>query len=124
MKRGRSTCNPTKEESARIVAAKEGPCMACLSRAMRGDMEWSFIVHGCDYHHTKSGNIRRGHMAGFALCTWHHRGHPAMFWSHDRTRQVYGPSLMDGSKLFRDAYGTDDELIVLQTAHVNLPRAA
>lgn len=122
MKTGRSTCNPTKGEAARIVTAKEGPCMACLSRAMRGDMAWSFIVHGCDYHHTKSGNIRRGHMAGFALCTWHHRGHPV--WSHERSRKTYGPSLMDGSKLFRDAYGTDDELIVLQTAHVNLPRAA
>jgi hypothetical protein len=26
----------------------------------------------------------------------------------------FGPSLMDGSKLFREAYGTDSELLALQ----------
>lgn len=29
-------------------------------------------------------------------------------------RSLYGPSLMDGSKRFREAYGTDDELLALQ----------
>ena len=29
MKRGRSTGKPTREEEARIVACKSGPCVAC-----------------------------------------------------------------------------------------------
>ena len=30
-------------------------------------------------------------------------------------RAHFGPSLMDGSRLFHDTYGSDDELIALQT---------
>lgn len=124
MRLGRSTGKPTQAEAVRIVAAKEGPCMACLARALRGDMDWSFIVHGCDYNHTKSGNIRRGHMAGFALCKWHHQRHPV--WSFEHTTKVYGPSLLDGSRLFHETYGSDDELIALQTQWIDQkpPRAA
>lgn len=70
---------------------------------------------GCDYHHTKSGNIRRGHDKGFALCIWHHRGmHPEHYRAKEM-RAHYGPSLMDGGKAFREAYGDDDSLIELQT---------
>lgn len=115
MKRGRSTGKPTKAEAARIVAAKEGPCMACY---LRFDGDPDRMIHGCDYHHTKSGNIRRGHEQGFALCVWHHRGLP-ISGSVTATRQAYGPSLMDGGKLFRDTYGDDDSLIELQTQIIN-----
>lgn len=34
--------------------------------------------------------------------------------THAEMRAWYGPSLMDGSRLFRDTYGTDDELIARQ----------
>ncbi|UXB21938.1 hypothetical protein K7566_09630 [Stenotrophomonas maltophilia] len=30
-------------------------------------------------------------------------------------RQIYGPSLMDGSRTFHETYGSDDELIANQT---------
>lgn len=116
MKRGKSTGKPTKEEAARIVAAKEGPCMACeiwfFQHAKRCDGE------GCDYNHAKSGNIRRGHLYGYALCPWHHRGVPAEGFSAAGMRVTFGPSLMDGSRRFHLAYGSDDDLIESQTATI------
>lgn len=108
MKRGRSTGKPTAEEAAWIVAVKEGPCLACLIRS--GER-----MIGCDAHHLLSGGIRIGHLATIGLCVWHHRGMPIMDGhGADVCRKVFGPSLMDGSKLFRDAYGTDDELLQMQ----------
>lgn len=115
MRRGRSTGTPTKDEAARIEAAKVGPCIACLVRAEEGDMPADLIVYGCDYHHAKSGNIRVGHAAGFAMCLWHHRGHPWGQWTTKQLREFYGPSLMDGSALFRRTYGPDSFLILRQT---------
>lgn len=114
MKRGRSTGKPTKAEAARIVASKEGRCVACYIRASQGLMNHDYVVVGCDYNHTKSGNIRRGHMFGYALCVYHHRKHPLVFDSLRATAAIYGPSLMDGSALFHCVYGSDDELIALQ----------
>lgn len=104
MKRGRSTTTPTAEESAWLVAVKEGPCLACL--IFTGNR-----YHGCDAHHLLSGGVRIGHLATIGLCAWHHRGIHPVRWD---MREEYGPSLMDGSKLFRAAYGTDAELLALQ----------
>lgn len=114
MKRGRSTGKPTKAEADRIVQSKEGPCIACMVRAVSGLMSPEDVVVGCDYNHAKSGNIRRGHIDGYALCIYHHRRHPI-----HGGREKYGPSLMDGSRLFHDTYGSDDELIEMQTTMNN-----
>lgn len=111
MRKGRSTGKPNKAEAARIVAAKEGPCIACYSW-FGGNID--MCLWGCDYHHTKSGNVRRGHANGFGMCLWHHRG-IAFNGDAKATRTAYGPSLMDGSRLFHETYGSDDELIELQT---------
>lgn len=119
MKRGRSTGAPTKAEVARIVAAKDGPCIPCLSWAIQGNMRVDDVVIGGDYDHKKSGNIRRGHMQGFCSCLWHHRRDPCGV-SFDSITIYLGPSLLDGSKLFRESYGTDDELIELQTLVIEL----
>lgn len=108
-----STGKPNKEESARIVAAKEGPCMACF--VVSRDEGLCPTELGNDYHHTLSGGRRRGHMHGFSLCLWHHRGVPIDGALPSYMRFYHGPSLMDGSKPFREAYGTDQELIDLQT---------
>lgn len=115
MKRGRSTGAPTQAEAARIVACKEGPCIACKVRHEAGHSPngWS-PLYGCDYHHMKSGNIRRGHMEGIGLCAWHHRGVPDFDFTAPEMRRLAGPSLMDGSRLFRDTYGSDDELLAIQ----------
>jgi hypothetical protein len=106
VKRGLSTGKPTKSEADRIVAAKEGPCVACFRLLVPAQ-------YGNDYHHLKSGNIRRGHRYGIALCGWHHRGLTGEN-SHEYMRHALGPSLMDGSRLFHETYGSDDELLALQ----------
>jgi len=51
---------------------------------------------------------------GFRLCQWHASAitDPGETWP--RMRMIYGPSLMCGSKTFRAAYGTDEELLELQ----------
>lgn len=113
MKRGRSTGTPTKEEAAYIVACKEGPCMACDVLRERGQSVGCDGL-GCDFHHMKSGNIRRGHMFGVGLDTWHHRGHPLPGYTAKQMREQYGPSLMDGGKAFTAAFGSDEELLQRQ----------
>lgn len=99
----------TKEEIARFDAIKHGPCLACLQRGI--DLSGQGLV---EVHHLLSGGRRIGHMATIGLCVWSHRGQ--IFWgqSHAEMREQYGPSLMDGSKLFRDAFGTDAELLNMQ----------
>lgn len=112
MRRGRSTGKPTKREEARIVACKEGVCIACHVWTITHP--WHRPVYGCDYHHLKSGNIRRGHRYGIGLCEWHHRGIPFAGMLPGHVGIVYGPSLMDGSRKFHNTYGSDDMLLEIQ----------
>lgn len=114
---------PTKEEGARIELAKAGPCMACLALVQQQLLEPSLVVYGCDYNHAKSGNVRRGHAFGYALCKWHHMRYPMEGNTFATMRQIYGPSLLDGSRTFHETYGSDDELIAYQT-YINELRAA
>lgn len=103
------TGKPAKRESEYIERCKTGPCVACHVLGY----QWAQSGQN-DFHHMKSGNIRRGHMFGVGLCIWHHRGHPVDGWDAGRTRGWLGPSLMDGSRLFHLTYGSDDDLIALQ----------
>lgn len=110
-----STRKPTAAESAYINACKEGPCVACVAWQRSGKAPFDFRPWvGCDFHHMKSGNVRRGHMYGVGLCGWHHR--QLLDWGSDHAemREFYGPSLMDGSRLFHEIYGSDDALLQLQ----------
>ena len=88
--------------------------MACMVRHERWGMSAWRIQFGGDYHHLKSGNIRRGHRYGINLCGWHHVRQPIAGMSHAETANKYGPSLMDGSRLFHAEYGSDDELLKMQ----------
>lgn len=115
---------PTKEEASRIEQAKVGPCMACLALASQHLLAAWQVVYGCDYNHAKSGNIRRGHAFGFALCKWHHMRVPMEGKTFGRMREIYGPSLLDGSRVFHETYGSDDELIAQQTYINELRKAA
>ncbi|WP_258190336.1 MULTISPECIES: Ref family recombination enhancement nuclease [unclassified Stenotrophomonas] len=54
-------------------------------------------------------------MLGYALCKWHHVRHPMEGNTFATMRQIYGPSLLDGSRTFHETYGSDDELIANQT---------
>lgn len=113
MKKGRSTGMPTRDEAARIVAVKElGACMAC--EVLRGVGLSGSDVEGVDYHHMKSGNIRRGHMFGVGLCTWHHRRYPFEGMTCKEMVVLFGPSLLDGGKAFAGVFGNDEELLERQ----------
>lgn len=96
-----------------VMEAKTGPCVACYVRWQQGLLAEERISYVNDYNHTKSGNIRRQHSDGYALCRWHHMRQPGGC-THLFMATVYGPSLLDGSRLFHATYGTDDELIELQ----------
>ena len=112
MRKGRSTGKPTKAEDARIVACKEGRCIACI---IQQEKTGNYCDNdGCDYHHLKSGNIRRGHRFGIGLCGHHHRKIPIAGYRTTEMVCYFGPSLMDGSRAFREAYGSDDELLAMQ----------
>ena len=114
MRRGSSTGAPTKAQEARIVAIKEGPCMACMVLVERGLIQRFKADGPCDAHHLKSGNIRRGHDFTIGLCGWHHRQIVDWAHTHQDMREAYGPSLMDGSRKFREAFGSDDDLLERQ----------
>lgn len=105
----------TKVEVSRVLTAKECMCVACYVRAQEGLMPSEYIAVVSDYNHTKSGNIRRGHGKGYALCLWHHKRQIEVDgWTFAQMTEVFGVSLLDGSRLFHEAYGSDDDLILLQ----------
>lgn len=107
----------TASETARVMAAKfDHCCIPCLVWARLGRMPMEHVARVCQYDHAKSGNFRRGHDKGFASCLWHHLGRIEDGWTHARMRAYFGPSLMDGSRLFHETYGSDDELIARQRA--------
>lgn len=105
---------PTKAEGERIEQAKTCACIPCLVWASLGNMPMEDVAELSDYNHAKSGNIRRGHGKGYAGCLWHHRGRVEDGWTHQTMRAHFGPSLMDGSRLFHETYGDDDDLILIQ----------
>lgn len=85
-------------------------------------MPFEFVACNCDYNHTKSGNIRVGHDAGYAGCLWHHRGRTENHdtWPLARLRQIFGPSLAEGSRTFHETFGSDDELIARQSIELGM----
>lgn len=101
-------------EAARVVACKTTACVPCWAWAHAGHMPIADIATCCGYDHSVRGRIRRGHLFGFGSCDHHHQGIPGDGWTSAAMRAHFGPSLMDGSKAFARAYGTDDELITLQ----------
>ena len=104
----------TAEESAHVEEAKTTKCIPCLVWAEAGNMQLEDVATCAGYDHKKSGNIRRGHLFGFASCDWHHQKIKPDNWTFAGMTKRFGPSLMDGSKLFAETYGSDDELIQRQ----------
>lgn len=104
---------PTKAECARMGTIKRMQCLACRINGERGMP--SAYIEGCDAHHLLSGGRRIGHAATIALCPWHHRGvKPYDGMTDAQATEYFGPSLAHGSKPFREAYGTDGELLAMQ----------
>ncbi len=98
-----------KAEQARFDRLKQGGCMACIQRGI--DIAGQGLV---EVHHLLSGGRRIGHMATVGLCCWHHRACLYFAHNHADMRAEYGPSLAEGSRPFRDEFGTDTELLQMQ----------
>lgn len=119
---------PTRAELDHMGRCKAGPCIACLvgvsigliaaHNACRGGQ----AIDGHDlemmqFNHAKSGNLRRGHRAGYALCLWHHFGSQqlhALGLSKAEAYARWGPNLLDHGREFRATFGSDDDLIAAQ----------
>lgn len=129
---GPSKRRATAAELAHMRRVKEGVCICCLLRCAAGLLppQWVQVGHDgtgatywglLDAHHTKSGNLRRGHLFVLGLCRWHHAGNqaaPPEGWTNRMMRDRYGVSLNDGSALFHETYGSDDELLEVQRAYL------
>ncbi len=57
---------------------------------------------------------RRGDEFTICLSPWSHRGEPFGGLSEARCRELYGPSYAREPRLFRDTFGSDEELLELQ----------
>lgn len=102
-----STGKPTKAEKKRMDAIKAGNCVCCHMLGL--ESFWPEI------HHLLSGNKRRGHMFTVGLCSHHHRNTGFELYPHaDELRKRLGPSLANGSKPFREAFGDDNALLEYQ----------
>lgn len=109
----------TVAERAYVDACKWGNegaafCVACLIREEADDRPPFFVPQAAhEFHHFVRG-VRVGHLWGVGLCQHHHRGVPLDGWTSPAMRRHFGPSLMDGSKAFHAAYGSDAELLQRQ----------
>lgn len=119
---------PTRAELDHMGRCKAGPCIACLVGVAIGLIEPDHACRGgtavdghdlesMQYNHAKSGNLRRGHLDGYALCLWHHFGSQqlhALGVTAAEARARWGPSMLDEGRLFRETFGSDDDLIEAQ----------
>ena len=116
-----------KGETAHMLACKAGPCIPCLVGVSLGIIDPAHACRGgssddgelamMEFNHCKSGNMRRGHREGFAICTWHHHGSQQLHvlgMPAKEARARWGPSMFDQGRLFRETFGSDDDLIQAQ----------
>jgi hypothetical protein len=119
---------PTKGEWEWMGRCKAGPCIACLVGVSIGMIQPEHACRGGDaddglelpmmqFNHCKSGNLRRGHRHGYALCLWHHFGSQqlhALGMSYADALERWGWNLFDSANLFHATFGSDDDLIEAQ----------
>lgn len=103
-----STKAATDAEKKRFELIGEVKCIACrlfkISKPFPAEI-----------HHLLDGGVRIGHMETIGLCPWHHRGVPTSIgMSMVSCENLYGPSLVQGSKRFKEVYGSNDDLLKLQ----------
>jgi len=98
---------PTKSERKRWDLFREIGCVYC----------WLFLGHRgfeADVGHLLDGGVRRGHSETVPSCFYHHRGIlPTGCPDRATARRDLGPSLTDGSRPFRDRFGSDDRVLAL-----------
>lgn len=98
---------PTKAEAKRMQRIVEIGCIACMKvpfgTAMIGEV-----------HHLLDVGRRRGHAFTICLCGWHHRGAVPSDNPQKLMTYLHGCSLANGTRTFREEFGTDDELLQFQ----------
>lgn len=101
-----STGSRTKAQQRRFDRIKE---IGCIGAHMRG-LGWVYA----EVHHLISGNKRRGHDFTVGLSPWLHRGVVPEGYTRSSAESTFGPSLANGSKPFREAFGDDNALLEYQ----------
>lgn len=107
----------TKAGRAHMGQVRELQCIAC--ELEKCDQPNKTEAHHCNAG-GKAGNKRRGDEQTLPLCKWHHVGEPPMGMTASEAAFKFGPSLARASRSFRDAYGTDDELLAKVAARLNM----
>ena len=105
----------TKAEDAYMLAVKKAGCICCIAQGFRpsGDPESRPMVEA---HHLLSGGIRIGHHAIVGLCQYHHRDVLIVNgWDRATHRRELGPSLLSGSVAFHEHFGSDADLLAMQS---------
>ena len=109
LRQGRSTPRPTPAQERRFALIKDIGCLACRKRGI--------TEQGCEIHHQtldgKAGQRRLGHDFTVGLCCWHHRGGRPPGVTFAEMVRTFGPPLTR-SRLFREMFGSDAELLELQ----------
>lgn len=90
--------------SARSPIVRAMPCICCEKQQC--SQPWP-----TEEHHLLSGGRRRGDEYSIPACQWHHRAKTLPAIPLQTMTRLYGPSLAQGSKLFHERYGSDDELL-------------
>lgn len=88
--------------------------IGCVIARLRGH-GW---VYGERHHLLTTGlhgnGKRRGDEFTICLSPWSHRGQPFNGWSEGQCREMFGPSYAQEPTLFRETFGSDDELLEVQ----------
>ena len=107
---------PEEREHIRITKEHVG-CLPCLLDGWVGGH--------ADYHHIADGRKRAGHLHGYGMCLWHHRGerHPFQAGrSMSYLEEKFGPSFARTKKKFLAEYGSQTSLSATNTYAVSLWR--
>lgn len=95
---------PTRDEQRRMDLIRERGCVCCLMRLG--------VREACEIHHLVMPGKRYGHRFTVGLCQWHHRARSDSPAAHERA--LRGPALAEGSKPFREMFGSDAALLSYQ----------
>lgn len=105
----------TPEEKRHIYVSKH--MVSCLPCLMLG---WP--NRHADYHHVIDGNERYGHLVGFPMCLWHHRGMLDEFNTMTEAECIerMGPSFELHRKKFIAHFGSEEQLVARNNFAVDL----
>lgn len=96
----------TKAHLARRAAIHAGNCVAMEQLGI--DISGSGAVQ---WHHVAG---KKRHDLTVGLSCWHHQAIPLPGYTHQQCRDLFGPSLAEGSKPFHARFGTNAELLAVQ----------